>query len=229
MLEWQSWLCGQLIRGYYTDQQFYAIGNLKTIDNPDQRISEDVPSFTRASVSLGNTVARKIMTLFAFAGAPLLLGHSLTFRQLQSADCRLQSVAAEPALPLARTLCWQIAAVLQHTCSTQGPGAGVLWGISPKLVLFLLGYTLLGTWLTTSAFGKRLMQLEYSLLARSGDLRFGLVRTRENAGEFLLSRPCLVVQPVELRFGSQPLAQRANQAAGCGQAAFHSVKTAVQQ
>ena len=62
------------------------------------------------------------------------------------------------------------------------PWPGVLWGIAPKLVIFLVGYTLVGTWLTTSAFGKRLMQLDFRLLQQAGDLRFGLVRTREHAG-----------------------------------------------
>lgn len=63
--------------------------------------------------------------------------------------------------------------------------AGVLWGIAPKLVIFLVVYTLVGTWLTTSAFGKRLMQLDFRLLQQAGDLRFGLVRTREHAGDCL--------------------------------------------
>ena len=42
-----------------------------------------------------------------------------------------------------------------------------------------------GTWLTTSAFGKRLMQLDFRALQQAGDLRFGLVRTREHAGDRL--------------------------------------------
>ncbi|GBF95863.1 hypothetical protein Rsub_08454 [Raphidocelis subcapitata] len=45
--------------------------------------------------------------------------------------------------------------------------AGVLWSISPRLVAFLLGYSLLGT--------------GYALLSREGDLRFLLIRLRENA------------------------------------------------
>lgn len=33
--------------------------------------------------------------------------------------------------------------------------AGVLWSISPRLVLLLLLYTGLGTWITTSLFGRK--------------------------------------------------------------------------
>ena len=61
--------------------------------------------------------------------------------------------------------------------------AGVLWSVAPNLVLFLFAYTAIGTWLTASAFGKRLMQLSYTLLQKEGDLRFNLVRTRENSGD----------------------------------------------
>ena len=61
--------------------------------------------------------------------------------------------------------------------------AGVLWDVAPKAIIFLIVYSLGGTFLTTSAFGKRLMQLDFSLLRQEGDLRFGLVRTRENAGK----------------------------------------------
>lgn len=63
---------------------------------------------------------------------------------------------------------------------------GVLWTVAPSLVLFLFVYAAVGTWLTTSVFGKRLMQLQYMVLQKEGDLRFDLVRTRENSGVPLL-------------------------------------------
>ena len=62
--------------------------------------------------------------------------------------------------------------------------AGVLWRVAPNLVLFLFAYTAIGTFLTTSVFGKKLMQLTYTILQREGDLRFNLVRTRENSGAY---------------------------------------------
>ena len=60
---------------------------------------------------------------------------------------------------------------------------GLLWTVTPKLVWFLFLYAGVGTWITTSAFGKRLMQLHFTTVQREGDLRFDMVRTRENAGE----------------------------------------------
>ena len=60
--------------------------------------------------------------------------------------------------------------------------AGVLWTVAPSLVFFLLIYAAIGTWLTTAVFGKRLMQLQFLQLQKEGDLRFDLVRARENSG-----------------------------------------------
>lgn len=78
--------------------------------------------------------------------------------------------------------------------------AGVLWTVAPSLVLFLFVYAVVGTWLTTSVFGKRLMQLQYLSLQKEGDLRFDLVRTRENSGVQLAPAfshiPCALYAPL---------------------------------
>ena len=59
---------------------------------------------------------------------------------------------------------------------------GVLWSVAPSLVFVLIAYAVLGTWFTTTVFGRRLMALDFGLLKSEGDLRFDLVRVRENAG-----------------------------------------------
>ncbi|KAF8070971.1 Abcd2 [Scenedesmus sp. PABB004] len=59
--------------------------------------------------------------------------------------------------------------------------AGVLWSISPHLVAFLLAYALLGTVGTAAVFGRPLTRLQQRILRLEADLRFGLVRLRENA------------------------------------------------
>jgi putative ATP-binding cassette transporter len=56
--------------------------------------------------------------------------------------------------------------------------AGVLWSISPKLVLFLLCYAVLGTAGTAALFGRPLTRLQQKILKLEADLRFGLVRLR---------------------------------------------------
>lgn len=59
--------------------------------------------------------------------------------------------------------------------------SGVLWSKMPKLVGFIFGYAFLGTLIAASIFGRKLAHLTFATLRREGDLRFDLVRTRENA------------------------------------------------
>ncbi|BBN07121.1 vitamin B12/bleomycin/antimicrobial peptide transport system ATP-binding/permease protein [Marchantia polymorpha subsp. ruderalis] len=58
---------------------------------------------------------------------------------------------------------------------------GVLWSIAPELVYFLLGYSVIGTYVTVRLFGKKLMQLQFQGLQREADFRYSLVRIRDNA------------------------------------------------
>ena len=67
--------------------------------------------------------------------------------------------------------------------------AGVLWSVAPSLVLFLLAYAGAATAITVWGFAKRLMQLQYRILRCEGDLRFDLVRTRENSGALARRMP----------------------------------------
>ena len=48
-LNWRQWMTTELARQYYTDQAYYKIEIDPEIDNPDQRITEDVTAFTKAS------------------------------------------------------------------------------------------------------------------------------------------------------------------------------------
>eukprot|EP00908_Phaeocystis_cordata_P005314 Transcript_15792.p2 GENE.Transcript_15792~~Transcript_15792.p2 ORF type:complete len:244 (-),score=98.18 Transcript_15792:468-1130(-) len=46
-LNWREWMTTELARQYYTDQAYYKIEIDRDIDNPDQRITEDVAAFTK--------------------------------------------------------------------------------------------------------------------------------------------------------------------------------------
>ncbi|HEY9601008.1 MAG TPA: ATP-binding cassette domain-containing protein, partial [Allocoleopsis sp.] len=59
--------------------------------------------------------------------------------------------------------------------------SSVLWGISQPLVFFLVLYALIGTLVTTVIFGKPLVRLNFEQLKKEANLRFSLVRIRENA------------------------------------------------
>ena len=76
-------------------------------------------------------------------------------------------------------------AVAQKLLS-MGAFFGVLWSISPTLLIFCFGYSLFGTIVTTRLFGSKLMGLHFQALRREADLRFGLVRAREHAESIAL-------------------------------------------
>ncbi|CAK0734001.1 hypothetical protein CVIRNUC_000368 [Coccomyxa viridis] len=126
VLEWRRWLTNTLMSGYFANRTFFKLHHqLGLLDNPDQRMCDDVPAFTDASVTLVIGIVRKFFMMVGFSG--------------------------------------------------------VLWTVAPSLVFFLLVYAAIGTWLTTAVFGKRLMQLQFLQLQKEGDLRFDLVRARENS------------------------------------------------
>ncbi|KAG5181237.1 ATP-binding cassette transporter, subfamily D, member 8, SmABCD8 [Tribonema minus] len=55
--------------------------------------------------------------------------------------------------------------------------------ISPRLTIFVVGYSLLGTVLTLGVFGNRLKHLTFESAKKEANFRFGLVRVREHAEE----------------------------------------------
>ena len=57
---------------------------------------------------------------------------------------------------------------------------GVLWAISPALVIALVVYSVVGTLVTQGLFGSSLQRLSLRRAAASGNLRYSLVRVREN-------------------------------------------------
>ena len=47
-LSWREWMTTELARQYYAEMTYYRIETTDTeIDNPDQRITEDVKAFTQ--------------------------------------------------------------------------------------------------------------------------------------------------------------------------------------
>jgi len=124
-LEWRVWLTGHLMHRYYTSRAYLHLKAHAHLDNPDQRICDDVRSFVDGMVLMTTLLLSKILNCAAFIT--------------------------------------------------------VLWSISPSLVMFLVVYAAAGTLATTQVFGSKLKGLTYTLLQRSADLRFCLVRARENA------------------------------------------------
>jgi vitamin B12/bleomycin/antimicrobial peptide transport system ATP-binding/permease protein len=144
-LHWRAWLTTRTIQLYTSNQVYYnieigrskemhteepqdtgmgSIENRRLIDNPDQRITEDVEAFTRLSIQLCFQMFGTFIQLFSFAA--------------------------------------------------------ILWTIYPQLLWIALVYSFGGTVVTTW-LGHPLIQLNVEHLRREADLRYSLVRFRENA------------------------------------------------
>lgn len=125
-LQWRKWLTHRFVDNYFHNRAYYNLHITETeIDNPDQRIAEDVRSFTQESLTFLLVLVESVLSVIAFSS--------------------------------------------------------VLWGISKPLVFFLVLYALIGTLVTTFVFGKPLVRLNFEQLKKEANLRFSLVRIRENA------------------------------------------------
>ncbi len=67
-LLWRQWLTQHLIRRYFYNRAYYRLRGSDTIDNPDQRISEDVKNFTTSTLSFLLIALNSLLTLIAFIG-----------------------------------------------------------------------------------------------------------------------------------------------------------------
>lgn len=130
-LLWRQWLTNHLTERYLSRHAYYHLQSRGDIDNPDQRIAEDIRTFTATTLSFVLVLLNAAITLFAFSG--------------------------------------------------------VLWSITPWLFLGAFGYAGLGS-LLTIGLGRRLVGLNVLRLKQEADLRFELIRIRENAEPIALLR-----------------------------------------
>ena len=85
-IDWRDWMTEKFVKGMLRGNALYYIMRDRTVDNPDQRISEDVNSFTSGALTYSMTVLQAIVTAIAFFGilwsisrwlAVSLIGYSL--------------------------------------------------------------------------------------------------------------------------------------------------------
>jgi vitamin B12/bleomycin/antimicrobial peptide transport system ATP-binding/permease protein len=130
-IDWRDWLTGRFVQRMLRNNALYHIMRDHTVDNPDQRISEDVNSFTNGALNYSMTVLQAIVTAITFFG--------------------------------------------------------ILWTISRWLAVCLIGYAVLGTWLT-AVIGRRLVVINFNQQRFEADYRFALVHARDNAEAIALYR-----------------------------------------
>ena len=64
---WREALTVKVLDDYYASRTFYQVESLREIDNPDQRIAEDVRSFTRTSLDFLITLLTSVIDLVSFS------------------------------------------------------------------------------------------------------------------------------------------------------------------
>jgi vitamin B12/bleomycin/antimicrobial peptide transport system ATP-binding/permease protein len=77
-LQWREWLTNHFLDKYFQNRAYYQINFNQKIDNPDQRIAEDIRSFTRTSLSFTLLILTSVITLVSFTGVLLSISVSLS-------------------------------------------------------------------------------------------------------------------------------------------------------
>ena len=74
---WRRWLTSRFLDGYLGERKYYEIGARGDIDNPDQRISEDINTFTGRSTHFLLIFIGSVMQLVAFSAVLWSISHTL--------------------------------------------------------------------------------------------------------------------------------------------------------
>ena len=67
-MHWREWMTNDFLGRYFTDRNYYEVETNADIDNPDQRIMEDIRSFTRTSLAFLLILLGSLMDLVSFTG-----------------------------------------------------------------------------------------------------------------------------------------------------------------
>jgi putative ATP-binding cassette transporter len=77
-LHWRRWLTNRFLKRYFSNQAFYKIKLGDQIDNPDQRIAEDVNIFIRQNIDISGLLLNQVVTIISFIGILFFIDKSLS-------------------------------------------------------------------------------------------------------------------------------------------------------
>lgn len=78
-LMWRTWLTEHYLSEYFRGRRYYEIGNNTSIDNPDERIHQDIDSVVSQTLSLALTLIDSIVMLVSFGAVLWAISHNLTY------------------------------------------------------------------------------------------------------------------------------------------------------
>ena len=67
-VHWRQWLTTHFLERYFKDRAYYHISNDPKIDNPDQRIADDIKNLTQNNLTVFLMVISSAMEFFSFVG-----------------------------------------------------------------------------------------------------------------------------------------------------------------
>ncbi|MDZ8034048.1 MAG: ATP-binding cassette domain-containing protein [Nostoc sp. DedQUE08] len=65
-LDWYQWLNQQILEKYFSDRAYYKINFSSDIDNPDQRLSQEIEPIARTALNFSATLFEKILEMTTF-------------------------------------------------------------------------------------------------------------------------------------------------------------------
>ncbi|HEY9605075.1 MAG TPA: SbmA/BacA-like family transporter, partial [Allocoleopsis sp.] len=79
-LQWRKWLTHRFVDNYFHKRAYYNLHISQTeIDNPDQRIAEDVRSFTQESLTFLLVLVESVLSVIAFSSVLWGISQPLVF------------------------------------------------------------------------------------------------------------------------------------------------------
>lgn len=67
-IAWRQWLTKRVLNEYLTQRRYYELNSERALDNPDQRIAEDIAVFTQKSLTFLFLTVSAVIQLVAFSG-----------------------------------------------------------------------------------------------------------------------------------------------------------------
>ncbi|MEG4035845.1 ABC transporter ATP-binding protein/permease [Microcoleus sp. S36b_A4] len=77
-LYWREWMTESFLGSYFQNRAYYEINSQKEIDNPDQRIAEDIKSFTSTSLEFLLLILGAVIDIISFTGILWSISKSLS-------------------------------------------------------------------------------------------------------------------------------------------------------
>src|SRR5436190_4490198 len=78
-IHWRRWLTRRILDSYFSNRAYYELNSDARIDNPDQRIAEDVGTFTQKSLYFLLVILGSIIQVAAFSGVLWSISRPLVY------------------------------------------------------------------------------------------------------------------------------------------------------